>query len=218
MKKIKSYAAVNSSSPLEPYDIERRECNAEDVLIKIEYCGVCHSDIHMARNEWGGSSIYPLVPGHEIIGVVEQVGNKVTNFSKGDNVGVGVYVDSCGECNNCKTNLDHYCEKGIVLTYNSYEYGTKTITYGGYSKAIVVNQDYVVKIPKGIDKVKSSPLLCAVITTYSPLKYFKIGSNHKVGIPGLGGLAHMGLKLALSFGANVTVYSTSESKRKKALS
>ena len=127
MKKIKSYAAVKSSSPLEPYDIERRECNAEDVLIKIEYCGVCHSDIHMARNEWGGSSIYPLVPGHEIIGVVEKVGSKVKKFAIGDNVGVGVYIDSCGECNNCKTDLDHYCENGVILTYNSYEYGSKNI-------------------------------------------------------------------------------------------
>ena len=217
MKKIKSYAAVNSSSPLEPYDIERRECNAEDVLIKIEYCGVCHSDIHMARNEWGGSSIYPLVPGHEIIGVVEQVGNKVTNFSKGDNVGVGVYVDSCGECNNCKTNLDHYCEKGIVLTYNSYEYGTQTITYGGYSKKIVVKEGYVIKIPDGMNKSKAAPLLCAGITTYSPLRNFNIGSEHRVGITGLGGLGHMGLKFAVSFGANVTVFSTSEEKREEAL-
>ena len=196
MKKIKSYAASSSDSLLKPFDITRRDCSDYDVYINIEYCGVCHSDIHMARNEWGGSTIYPIVPWHEIIGVVNKVGSKVKKFKIGDDVGVGVYVDSCGQCYNCKNNLDHYCEKGIVLTYNSYEYGTKTITYGGYSKAIVVNQDYVVKIPKGMDKEKSAPLLCAGITTYSPLKYFKIGSNHKVGIAGLGGLGHMGLKFA----------------------
>ena len=218
MKKIKSYAAASSDSLLKPFDITRRDCSDYDVYINIEYCGVCHSDIHMARNEWGGSTIYPIVPGHEIIGVVNKVGSKVKKFKIGDDVGVGVYVDSCGQCYNCKNNLDHYCEKGIVLTYNSYEYGTKTITYGGYSKAIVVNQDYVVKIPKGMDKEKSAPLLCAGITTYSPLKYFKIGSNHKVGIAGLGGLGHMGLKFAVSFGANVTVFSTSESKREESLS
>ena len=217
MGKTKSYAAITSSSLLKPHDIERRECNADDVLIKIEYCGVCHSDIHMARNEWGGSSIYPLVPGHEIIGVVEKVGYKVKKFNEGDNVGVGVYVDSCGECNNCKGNLDHYCEKGIVLTYNSYEYGTKIITYGGYSKKIVVKEDYVIKIPDGMDMSKAAPLLCAGITTYSPLRNFKVGPNHKVGITGLGGLGHMGLKFAVSFGAHVTVFSTSENKRKEAL-
>ena len=182
-----------------------------------EYCGVWHSDIHMARNEWGGSSIYPLVPGHEIIGVVEKVGSKVKKFAIGDNVGVGVYIDSCGECNNCKTDLDHYCENGVILTYNSYEYGSKNITYGGYSKTIVVKEGYVIKIPEGMDKSKTAPLLCAGITTYSPLRNFKVGSNHNVGITGLGGLGHMGLKFAVSFGAHVTVFSTSESKRKESL-
>ena len=218
MKKIKSYAAASSDSLLKPFDITRRECSDYDVYINIEYCGVCHSDIHMARNEWGGSTIYPIVPGHEIIGVVSSVGPMVKKFKVGDDVGVGVYVDSCGHCQNCKNNLDHYCEKGIVLTYNSYEYGTRTITYGGYSKSIVVNQDYIVKIPQGMNKEKSAPLLCAGITTYSPLKNFKIGSNHKVGIAGLGGLGHMGLKFALSFGANVTVFSTSENKREESYS
>jgi len=217
MSKVKSYAALSSNSLLKSHGIERRECNADDVLIKIEYCGVCHSDIHMARNEWRESSIYPLVPGHEIIGVVERVGSRVNKFAIGDNVGVGVYVDSCGECKNCKSNLDHYCENGIVLTYNSYEYGTKKITYGGYSEKIVVKEGYVIKIPDDMNKSKTAPLLCAGITTYSPLRNFKIGSNHKVGITGLGGLGHMGLKFAVSFGAHVTVFSTSEDKRKEAL-
>ena len=216
MTKVKSYAALKATSPLEPFDIERRNLNKDDVQIKISFCGVCHSDIHMARNEWGNTSIYPMVPGHEIIGVVESVGEDVKKFTAGDDVGVGVYVDACERCSNCMSDNDHYCEKGIVLTYNSYEYGTKNITYGGYSKRIVVKENYVIKIPQGMDKPKAAPLLCAGVTTYSPLTHFKINKHHKVGIAGLGGLGHMGLKFASSFGSEVVVFSTSDSKRDEA--
>ena len=216
MTRVKSYAALSAISPLEPFDIERRGLNKDDVQIKISYCGVCHSDIHMARNEWGNTSIYPMVPGHEIIGEVEHVGEGVNNFKVGDDVGVGVYVDACEECENCKNDNDHYCEKGIVLTYNSYEYGTKNITYGGYSKRIVVKENYVIKIPSKMDMAKTAPLLCAGITTYSPLRHFNVGENHKVGIAGLGGLGHMGLKFASSFGSEVVVFSTSDSKKDEA--
>jgi len=217
MSKVKSYAALSEKTPLEPYNIIRRECNSDDVLIKIEYCGVCHSDIHMARNEWNNTSIFPMVPGHEIIGVVESIGNSVSKFKIGDSVGVGVYVDSCGKCDNCNDSMDHYCEEGIVLTYNSYEYGTTTITYGGYSKKIVVKESCVIGIPKGMIKEKAAPLLCAGITTYSPLRYLNVGQGHKVGVTGFGGLGHMGVKFASSMGAEVTVFSTSESKKQDAI-
>ena len=217
MGKVKSYAALQSDTPLESYDIERRKLNPEDVNIEILYCGVCHSDIHMARNEWNNSSIYPIVPGHEIIGIVKEVGRGVTKFKMGDAVGVGVYVDSCEKCGNCNSGKDHYCEKGIVLTYNSYEYDSKKVTYGGYSKRIVVKENYVINLPKEMDMEKAAPLLCAGITTYSPLRHFDINSNHKVGIAGLGGLGHMGLKFASSFGAEVVVFSTSDSKKQEAL-
>ena len=216
MTRVKSYAALKSTSPLEPFDIDRRSLNKNDIKIKILFCGVCHSDIHMARNEWGNTSIYPMVPGHEIIGVIEEIGSQVKKFKVGDNVGVGVYVDACENCNNCKSNNDHYCEEGIVLTYNSYEYGTRNITYGGYSKMIVVKENYVIKIPSSMDLAKAAPLSCAGITTYSPLKYFKINKNQKIGIAGLGGLGHMGLKFASSFGSDVVIFSTSDSKKKEA--
>lgn len=218
MEKVKSYAALSSDSPLQHHEIYRRELNQNDINIDIMYCGVCHSDIHMARNEWNNTSKYPMVPGHEIIGRVREVGAEVTKFKKGDIVGVGVYVDSCEKCDNCKTGKDHYCENGIVLTYNSYEYGTSNITYGGYSKSIIVKENYVILIPDNMNLKKTAPLLCAGITTYSPLRYFKIGPEHKVGIAGLGGLGHMGLKFAASFGADVVVFSTSDSKKEEALS
>ena len=217
MGKVKSYAALQSDTPLEPHNIQRRKLNPEDVKIEILYCGVCHSDIHMARNEWNNSSVYPMVPGHEIIGIVKELGKGVTKFKIGDAVGVGVYVDSCEKCDNCNSGNDHYCEKGIVLTYNSYEYDSKRITYGGYSKSIVVKENYVINLPKEMDMVKAAPLLCAGITTYSPLKHFNINRTHKVGIAGLGGLGHMGLKFASSFGAEVVVFSTSDSKKQEAL-
>ena len=206
MVKVKSYAALQSDKPLDLYDIDRREINKDDVNIDILFCGVCHSDIHMARNEWNNSSIYPMVPGHEIIGKVKEVGSGVKKFKVGDFVGVGVYVDACESCNNCNSGKDNYCEEGIVLTYNSYEYGTKNITYGGYSKSIVVKENYVISIPSEMDMSKAAPLLCAGITTYSPLRHFKINKSHKVGIAGLGGLGHMGLKFAASFGADVVVF------------
>ena len=164
MAKVKSYAALQADKPLNPYEINRREINSDDVNIDILYCGVCHSDIHMARNEWNNSSIYPMVPGHEIIGIVKDVGANVTKFKIGDKVGVGVYVDACEKCHNCDTGKDNYCEEGIVLTYNSYEYGTKNITYGGYSKSIVVKENYVIKVPEGMNMEKAAPLLCAGIT------------------------------------------------------
>ena len=218
MNKVKSYAALSQETPLEPHDIIRRNCNNDDVLIKIEYCGVCHSDIHMARNEWNNTSIFPMVPGHEIIGVVESIGSSVSKFKVGDSVGVGVYVDSCGKCENCNNNMDHYCDEGIVLTYNSYEYGTSQITYGGYSKKIVVKDSHVIKIPVGMAKNKAAPLLCAGITTYSPLKFVNVRPGDKVGITGFGGLGHMGVKFASAMGAVVTVFSTSESKKEDAMS
>ena len=216
MVKVKSYAALQSDKPLDLYDIDRREINKDDVNIDILFCGVCHSDIHMARNEWNNSSIYPMVPGHEIIGKVKEVGSGVKKFKVGDFVGVGVYVDACESCNNCNSGKDNYCEEGIVLTYNSYEYGTKNITYGGYSKSIVVKENYVISIPSEMDMSRAAPLLCAGITTYSPLRHFKINKSHKVGIAGLGGLGHMGLKFAASFGADVVVFSTSDSKKEEA--
>ena len=216
MAKVKSYAALQPDKPLDTYNINRRDINPDDVNIDILYCGVCHSDIHMARNEWNNTSIYPMVPGHEIIGTVKEVGSRVKKIKVGDTVGVGVYVDACEKCNNCNSGKDHYCEEGIVLTYNSYEYGTKNITYGGYSKSIVVKENYVIHIPSEMDLAKAAPLLCAGITTYSPLRHFKINNTHKVGIAGLGGLGHMGLKFASSFGADVIVFSTSDSKKEEA--
>jgi len=204
------YAAQSKTSPLTPFDFERREPNPDDVVVSIEYSGICHSDIHQARDEWGGS-IYPMVPGHEIVGKVTAVGSAVTKFKVGDLAGVGVIVDSCRVCENCKADAQQYCLKGAVETYNKLDY-TGAPTYGGYSNNIVCHQAYVHTISPKLDLAAVAPLLCAGITTYSPLRHWKVGPGQKVGIIGLGGLGHMGLKFAHSFGAHVVQFTTSESK------
>lgn len=211
MTTVKAYAALDASAPLAPFSIERREPGPHDISIQILYCGVCHTDIHFVRNDIG-MSLYPMVPGHEIVGRVLQVGNKVEKFKEGDYAGVGCLVDSCRECGNCNDGLEQYCENGFVLTYSFYEKDGKTITQGGYSSKIVVDERFVLKVSDALPLEKVAPLLCAGITTYSPMKYWKIGKGHKVGVVGLGGLGHMAVKFAASFGAEVTVLSTSPSK------
>jgi uncharacterized zinc-type alcohol dehydrogenase-like protein len=185
-------------------------------VIDIKYCGICHSDIHQARDEWGGS-VFPMVPGHEIAGVVRAVGSKITKYKVGDRVGVGCFVDSCRHCANCRQNLDQYCLEGITPTYNGYERDGQALSQGGYSNVIVVNEDYVLRMPDSIPLDKAAPLLCAGITLYSPLMHWKAGPGKKVGIVGLGGLGHMGVKIARALGAEVTVLSQSDRKREDAL-
>jgi uncharacterized zinc-type alcohol dehydrogenase-like protein len=212
---VKSYAAQDAASGLSPWELERRPPGPHDVQIEIRYCGVCHTDIHFVRNDWG-ISMYPLVPGHEIVGAVTRIGEQVTRFKEGDIVGVGCLVDSCRSCDNCHNGLEQYCLNGMVLTYSWYERDGKTITYGGYSGQIVVNEDFVVRVPDNLSLEKVAPLLCAGITTYSPFRKWGIGKGHRVGIVGLGGLGHMAVKFAASFGTEVTVISTSPSKEEDA--
>lgn len=207
----KAYAALSATTPLAPFQFERRDLRPDDVQVEILYCGVCHSDLHQARNEWGGS-MYPMVPGHEIVGKVTRVGDNVKEFKVGELAGVGVMVDSCRNCKNCMNDLEQYCEEGMTGTYNAYERDGKTIAQGGYSSQIVVDKKYVLHISDKLDLKAVAPLLCAGITTYSPLRYAKVGKGMKVGIIGLGGLGHMGLKFAASFGAEVTLISSSASK------
>ena len=207
----KGFAAQEATAPLGPFEFERREPGPHDVQIEILYCGVCHSDIHQVRNEWGGT-MYPIVPGHEIVGRVTKVGSAVKKFKEGDLAGVGCLVDSCRDCQNCKEGLEQYCENGSVGTYNSYERDGKTITYGGYSNRIVTTEDFVLKVSEKLPIEGVAPLLCAGITTYSPLRHWKVGKGHKVGVLGLGGLGHMAVKFAASFGAEVTMLSTSPEK------
>lgn len=216
MLPTRGYAAKSATTPLEPFSFERREPGAHDVLIKILYTGICHTDIHLARNEWGGST-FPMVPGHEIVGTVERVGNAVTKFKVGDTVGVGCFVDSCRSCHNCEQSEQQFCTKHISYTYNSTEQDGATPTQGGYSNQIVVDENYVLRISPKLNLANAAPLLCAGITTYSPLHHYKIGPGKRVGIIGLGGLGHMGVKLAAAMGAEVTVLSTSPSKEKDAL-
>lgn len=211
MSQIRGYATQSPTSDLEPFSFERRTPGAHDVLIEILYCGVCHSDIHQARNEWG-NSVYPMVPGHEIVGRVTQTGSEVTRFKEGDLAGVGCFVDSCRVCDSCKEGDDHYCENHLVSTYNGTEKDLKTLTFGGYSSHIVMDENYTLKVPANLPLENVAPLLCAGITTYSPLRRFNVHEGQRVGIVGLGGLGHMGVKLAASMGANVTVFSTSPSK------
>jgi uncharacterized zinc-type alcohol dehydrogenase-like protein len=215
MLPTRGYATQGPTADLEPFGFERREPGPHDVLIEIQYCGVCHSDIHQARNEWE-NSIYPMVPGHEIVGRVARVGSSVTKFGEGDLAGVGCFVDSCRVCNNCRDGEEQYCENHLVATYNATEKDEKTPTYGGYSSQIVVDENYTLRIPEGIAPERAAPLLCAGITTYSPLRRFRVGEGQRVGVVGLGGLGHMGVKLAASMGAKVTVFSTSPSKEKDA--
>jgi uncharacterized zinc-type alcohol dehydrogenase-like protein len=208
----KAYAAHTHNKPLTPFTFERRELKPSDVQVDIIYCGVCHSDIHMAHNDWG-MTVYPLVPGHEIVGRVKQVGDQVSNFGVGDLVGVGCMVESCRQCQPCKDDLEQHCEKGMVMTYGSPDPDMKNmVTYGGYSSQIVVNKDFVLKVSEKLDTKAVAPLLCAGITTYSPLRQWKIKAGDKVGIIGLGGLGHMGVKLAAAMGADVTMITTSPAK------
>jgi len=211
MIQTKAFAAFDAKTPLAPFDFERRNVRANDVQLEILYCGVCHSDLHQARDEWGGS-IYPMVPGHEIVGKVVSVGSSVTKFKTGDTAGVGVMVDSCRTCKNCQKDLEQYCVEGMTGTYNAKERDGKTIAQGGYSTQIVVDERYVLKVAPELDLKAVAPLLCAGITTYSPLVYAGVKKGMKVGVVGLGGLGHMGVKFAASFGAEVTVLSTSPSK------
>ncbi len=204
------YAAEAASAPLAPFSFERRDTGPTDVRIEILFCGVCHSDLHTARNEWH-FTMYPAVPGHEIVGRVVEVGSAVTKFKLGDKVGVGCLVDSCRECASCAEGLEQYCEKGNTQTYNSPDKDTGH-TFGGYSSHIVVEQDFVLRIPDGLDMAAAAPLLCAGITTYSPLRHWGAGPGKRVGIAGLGGLGHMGVKLAHAMGAHVVMITTSPSK------
>jgi alcohol dehydrogenase (NADP+) len=207
----RAYAAQSPDAKLAPFQIERRELRPRDVQFEILFCGVCHSDIHMARNEWK-QTIYPVVPGHEIVGRVTAVGDKVTKFKAGDLAGVGCLVDSCRQCANCKKGLEQYCTVGNVLTYSGRDRVNGDITYGGYSKQIVVDEDFVLKISDKLPLAQVAPLLCAGITTYSPLRHWGVGKGHKLGVVGLGGLGHMAVKLGASFGAEVTMLSTSPEK------
>jgi alcohol dehydrogenase (NADP+) len=211
MLPTKGYAAQSATSPIAPFSFERRNPGPHDVHLEISHCGVCHTDIHMSRNEWGGS-LYPMVPGHEIIGTVRQVGSEVTKFSPGDRVGVGCFVDSCRTCPSCNEGLESYCENQFTGTYNSVARDGVTPNYGGYSNQIVVDERFVLKISDKIDPAAAAPLLCAGITTYSPLRHWKVGPGQKVGVVGLGGLGHMALKFAHSFGAHVVCFTTSSGK------
>ena len=208
----KAYGVQSEKDNLKPMDIQRREVGDDDVKLDITYCGVCHSDIHTARNEWGGSK-YPVVPGHEIIGHVTAVGKNVKNFKVGDVVGVGCLVDSCQECAQCKNNMEQFCEQGATFTYNSTDKHLKgKQTFGGYSSSVVVNKEFVLNIPKNLDEAGTAPLLCAGITTWSPLRHWKVKKDDKVGVIGLGGLGHMGVKFANALGAHVVMITTSPSK------
>lgn len=214
MTAVKAYAATNATEPLAPLDINRRETGTHDVKIKILFCGVCHSDLHQVRNEWG-NSIYPMVPGHEIVGEVIEVGEHVTKFKTGDLAGIGCFVDSCRSCESCKKGLEQYCENGMVGTYNGLDKEGKP-TYGGYSTEIVVDEAYTLTIDRKLDLARVAPLLCAGITTFSPIMEWKMGKGHKIGVLGLGGLGHMAVKFAVSLGAEVTMLSSSPSKEKDA--
>ena len=210
-KQVKAFGTEAATAPLNQLNIQRRRPTAHDVEIEILYCGVCHSDLHTARNEWHGT-VYPCVPGHEIVGKIVSVGDHVTKFKVGDTAAVGCMVDSCRKCDYCKEGLEQYCGNGNTLTYNSPDKFLGGRTYGGYSESIVVDENYVLKVPGNLDLAATAPLLCAGITTYSPLKHWNVGAGKKAGIVGIGGLGHMGVKLAKAMGAEVIVYTTSPSK------
>ena len=216
MIQAKGIAAFSPTKPLAPFSFERRDPKEHDVVIDIKFSGICHSDIHTVRDEWG-KAMYPVVPGHEIAGVVRTVGSKVMKYKVGDHVGVGCFVDSCRHCQSCEEDLNQYCLNGFSGTYNSMEQDKKTQTQGGYSNVIVVDENYVLKIPMSLPLDQAAPLLCAGITLYSPLMHWKAGPGKTVAIMGLGGLGHVGVKIARALGADVTVLSHSESKREDAL-
>ena len=205
------YAATSADAPLGIFNFKRRDTGARDVRIDILFCGVCHSDLHTARSEWPGT-VYPCVPGHEIIGRVIEAGTDVTGFRAGDLVGVGCMVDSCQHCASCAEGLEQYCENGMTGTYNSPDKHTGGVTYGGYSKTIVVDEKFVLRVSDKLDPAAVAPLLCAGITTWSPLHHWKVGKGQKVGIVGLGGLGHMGVKFAKALGAHVVLFTTSPKK------
>ncbi len=207
----KGYAVKSAKAPLEPFSFERRNLGSKDVALDIYYAGICHSDIHQAREEWG-PAIFPMVPGHEIAGKVTAVGSDVKKFQVGDLIGVGVFVDSCRKCESCKAGLEQYCVEGMTGTYNTYERDGKTVAMGGYSDTFVIHEDYAVHIPENLNLAGVAPLMCAGITLYSPLRNWKAGPGKKVGIIGLGGLGHMGVKFAVALGADVTVFSHSPEK------
>lgn len=215
MLTARGYATRSPESGFAPFHFERRNVGARDILIEILFTGICHSDIHQARDEWGGS-VYPMVPGHEIVGRIARVGAEVTKFKEGDIAGVGCFVDSCRTCENCADGYEQCCRVHLALTYNSTEMDGKTPTYGGYSDKIVVDEAYALKISPDQPLASVAPLLCAGITTYSPLRRFQVGAGKKVGVVGLGGLGHIAVKLAVSMGADVTVFSTSPSKEEDA--
>lgn len=210
-REVKAFGTEAASAPLQSLNIQRRKPTPHDVEIEIMYCGVCHSDLHTARNEWHGT-IYPCVPGHEIVGKIVSVGNHITKFKVGDLAAVGCMVDSCRACDYCNEGLEQYCEVGMVGTYNGSDKHLATHTYGGYSESVVVDEAFVLRVPENLDLAATAPLLCAGITTYSPLKHWNVGPGKKVGVVGLGGLGHMGVKLAKAMGAEVIVYTTSASK------
>ncbi len=212
--KVNGYAAQNAKATLVPYSFERREPGEHDVVVDIQYCGICHTDIHQVGDEWGGS-IFPMVPGHEITGIVSKIGPGVSRYKIGDKVGVGCFVNSCRKCDACKKNLEQYCTDGMVTTYNGTE-KDGTVTFGGYSNRIVVDENYVLRIPDSLPLDKAAPLLCAGITLYSPLMHWKAGPGKKVAVIGLGGIGHMGVKIAHALGAEVTVLSQSLKKQEDA--
>ncbi len=212
----RSYAVMEAKKPLVPFEFNRRDLGAHDVALDIAYAGICHSDIHQAREEWG-PAIFPMVPGHEIAGTVTSVGSSVTKFKVGDKIGVGVFVDSCRTCENCKQGLQQYCLEGMTGTYNQLERDGKTVAMGGYSNYFVINEDYAVHIPANLPLEGVAPLLCAGITLYSPIKHWNVGPGKKVAVMGLGGLGHMGVKFAVAMGADVTVLSHSPHKKDDAL-
>lgn len=215
MANTKAYAATAPDSGLAPHGIDRRELRPDDVAIEIDYCGVCHTDIHFAQNDWGVTQ-YPLVPGHEIVGRVTAVGDQVKGYAVGDRVGVGCMVDSCRECAACNDGLEQYCLEGMTATYNGEDRHDGSTTFGGYSERIVVSERFVVSIPENLEMAHAAPLLCAGITTYSPLRHYGVKAGHKVGVIGMGGLGHMGVKFARALGAEVTIFTRSESKVEEA--
>ena len=209
--KTKGYAALQSKTPLTDFEFERRPIGDRDVGFDIKFSGICHSDIHQAREEWG-PALFPMVPGHEIVGIVKVIGSKVSKFKVGDRIGVGVFIDSCKECRNCKRGMEHFCSEGMTATYNSLERDGKTVAFGGYSNYFVVDERYAVKVSENLDFAGSAPLLCAGITLYSPIRHWEVKKDSRVGVMGLGGLGHMGVKFASALGAEVTVFSHSASK------